>query len=237
MVVPCYKESTRGSFSKRLFSLNAQLETVFAPHDVSVIFVFDGRDFSAESTFYEFTRSFPSYGDWSSIVRPHNRGKGYSIIEGVKALECDYVLYTDADLPVDFEVARPWIEECEQNLGVVAYLGVRGVDYVHKDGLRSLGSKIAKWSERKQFGIDCPDTQCGFKMIHRPEFLVAAKSIMSTRWLFDVELIHLLETMGCVQWEKVEYKSEDTNSTLHPIVHLPGILAEWSLLFMRYVDF
>lgn len=234
VVVPCYRESSRPAFRERLVLLSQMVKEQFRGRDVKVMLVFDGEDKVGFDMYREFIRINKPYGEWRWIHRAANKGKGFSIMEGIKYLPADYVLFTDADFPVDFGVVGQWLNILDTGVEIDGFFAQREFFEYGRSLVRRLGGSLAQWSERVHFGIVCSDTQCGFKMVRRDAFLKYCSGITCTRWLFDVELVKLMEQSKRIYYAYVNYSSHDDNSSLRPVLHLPSILAEWGFLLWKY---
>src|SRR5512147_1232337 len=99
IVIPCYNESARlGSSLEKILSYSQS-----KGWRAEIVAVNDGsRDNTAE-----IVRSFERrYANVRLIENPGNRGKGYSVRNGMLNATGDYILFTDADLSSPIEEAE-----------------------------------------------------------------------------------------------------------------------------------
>jgi len=191
IVIPAYNEAAR---------LGATLQRVLAyvanqPWDLEIIVVNDGsRDDTAE-----ITRGYAEKNpNLRLLENPGNRGKGYSIRNGMLNATGDVLIFSDADL------SSP-IEEVPKLLAAIAAgadvaIGSRwlrsNLQTQRQPLYRQLFGRIFNIALRVILGLSYSDTQCGFKAFtHR-----AAQSIFTRqrieRWGFDPELLFLARRYG-----------------------------------------
>jgi glycosyltransferase involved in cell wall biosynthesis len=130
------------------------------------------------------------------IVHPENRGKGESIKTGMQYWfdrGVDYVILLDADgQHVPEEVTR--FTEAAGHNGAKVFVGSRmknteSMPFVRRAVNRYMSRRISQ-----ACGQDIPDTQCGFRMLHRdviPELLSGA-----SRFDYETEMLILVSRAG-----------------------------------------
>ena len=204
IVIPAYNERAR---------LASTLERVLAyvhaeSLDAEVIVVNDGsRDNTAEIV--------RGYAEKDPVLRlvenPGNRGKGYSVRNGVLNSRGRIILFSDADLSSPIEEAPKLFRALEDGADVA--IGSRWLKtelQTRKQPLhRQLFGRMFNLALRLVLGLQFADTQCGFKAFKRP----AAQRIFPLqkieRWGFDPELLFLARKFGYktaeipVQWGHV----------------------------------
>ena len=191
IVIPAYNESAR---------LGASLDSVFAyvhrqGWDAEVIVVNDGsRDNTAD-----IVRSHAEKEPMLRLVEnPGNRGKGYSVRNGVLHAEGRIILFSDADLSSPIEEAPKLFEVL--NAGADIAIGsrwLRAETQTQRQPLhRQLFGRIFNLLLRLTLGLQFADTQCGFKAFKR----AAAQAIFPLqkieRWGFDPEILFLARKLG-----------------------------------------
>jgi glycosyltransferase involved in cell wall biosynthesis len=158
-VIPAYHEAHHVAEVAR--RVRAQLEHVVVIDDGSN----DGTEEQARSSEVEV------------VVHPQNRGKGESIKTGLRYwLErgMDYIVTLDADgqhLPE--EIPR-FVEAATQNPEAKIFLGSRMSDTASMPFVRRMVNRYMSAKISRACGQKIPDTQCGFRMLHRdlvPDFL------------------------------------------------------------------
>jgi len=191
IVIPAYNESAR---------LGASLESVLAyihqqGWDAEVIVVNDGsRDNTAD-----IVRSYAAKEPILRLVEnPGNRGKGYSVRNGMLHAAGRIILFSDADLSSPIEEAPKLFEAL--NAGADIAIGsrwLRAETQTQRQPLhRQLFGRIFNLLLRLTLGLHFADTQCGFKAFKR----AAAQAIFPLqkieRWGFDPEILFLARKLG-----------------------------------------
>jgi len=191
IVIPAYNESER---------LGATLEKVLAyvrqqGWDAEVIVVNDGsRDNTAE-----IVRDFAAKNPILRLVEnPGNRGKGYSVRNGILNSRGDIVVFSDADLSSPIEEMPKLLEALAGGADIA--IGSRWLKaelQTHRQSLhRQLFGRVFNGLNRVVLGLKYKDTQCGFKAFTRR----AAQAILPLqrieRWGFDPEILFLARKFG-----------------------------------------
>jgi glycosyltransferase involved in cell wall biosynthesis len=151
------------------------------------------------------------------IVHPQNRGKGESIKTGLRHwLERDftYVIILDGD-----GQHRP--EEIERFLAAAVtraelLVGTRMNDVREMPLLRRSVNRYMSASISRLCGQPIPDTQCGFRMVHRsliPDLLGGAD-----RFEYETEMLILASRKGCrIESVPITTVYSDEVSSIHPV--------------------
>jgi glycosyltransferase involved in cell wall biosynthesis len=152
------------------------------------------------------------------IVHPRNRGKGETIKAGLRhwlEQQMDFVIVLDAD-----GQHRP--EEIDRFLalaasdGVALVLGNRMNDVVHMPRLRRVVNRYMSRVISGLCGQEIPDTQCGFRMVHRrviPELLCGA-----SRFDYETEMLILASRKGFrIDSVPISTVYSDEVSSIHPV--------------------
>ncbi len=125
------------------------------------------------------------------LVHKQNRGKGESIKAGLRhwlEREMDYVVLLDADgqhLPE--EISR-FLAAAAQNPEVKMFVGSRMNDVAAMPLLRRAVNRYMSRTISRVCGQTIPDTQCGFRMLHRD----VVQEILGGANRFDYETEMLL---------------------------------------------
>lgn len=118
-----------------------------------------------------------------------NRGKGYALREGVKAIQTSLIVYTDIDFPYEEKSVIAIAEKLIEGSDVV--LGHRGKDYYDKTPwFRKVVSKTLRWVLKTFLRLPTDDSQCGLKGYNQLGAAVFLKTKID-RFLFDLEFIKL----------------------------------------------
>jgi glycosyltransferase involved in cell wall biosynthesis len=178
-VIPAYQEEKRvGEVARRA---HAQLENVLVVDDGST-------DSTAE-------RARSSGVD--VVVHPQNRGKGESIKTGLRHwLErgSEYVVLLDADgqhLPE--EISR-FVDSAASESDAKIFIGSRMNNTSTMPLVRRIVNRYMSGKISRVCGQQIPDTQCGFRMLHRdiiPEVLSGA-----SRFEYETEMLIIASRKG-----------------------------------------
>jgi dolichyl-phosphate beta-glucosyltransferase len=190
IVIPAFNESRRIGDS-----LSKVCEFVKrAPFSFEVIVVNDG---STDRT-AEIVRQFECAGI-RLIQNGPNRGKGYSVRQGVLNATGTYVLFTDADLSAPIEELHKLYDIAERDKADIV-IGSRAVDrrYIerHQSPLREIGGIIFNRVARLVLGLDIWDTQCGFKLFHRARTRAIFEKQTTDGFGFDPEILFVAARKG-----------------------------------------
>jgi dolichyl-phosphate beta-glucosyltransferase len=191
IIIPAYNESAR---------IRATLDRVLAycrerGWDAEIIIVNDG---SRDNTI-EIVQEYAAANSRLRLLEnPGNRGKGYSVRNGMLHARGEMLLFSDADL------SSP-IEEAEKLFAAIAggadvAIGSRwlrsDLQSQRQPLYRQLFGRIFNLMLRITLGLTFRDTQCGFKAFTRR----AAQAIFPLqtveRWGFDPELLYLAKKFG-----------------------------------------
>lgn len=227
IVMPAYNESRRISAS-----LDKVLEYLTARNwDAEVIVVNDGsRDDTAAIV--------GGFVERDSRIRlienPGNRGKGYSVRNGMLHAQGELLIFTDADLSAPIEEAAK-LEAAIRNGADVA-IGSRWLRpemmTERQPLMRQLFGRIFNLHLRIFLGLGFKDTQCGLKAFTRQ----AAQQIFSRqhieRWGFDPELLFLARRLKFRVVEVPVEWAHDDRSKINPL--LDGIKMATEVLRVRW---
>jgi len=191
IVIPAYNESAR---------LGASLEKVLSfvhsqRWNAEVIVVNDGsRDDSAD-----IVRSLAAKDPILRLLEnPGNRGKGYSVRNGMLNAKGEILLFSDADLSSPIEEAPKLLKSLYEGWDIaIGSRWLRAETQTQRQPLhRQLFGRIFNLLLRLTLGLQFKDTQCGFKAFKRP----AAQAIFPLqkieRWGFDPEILFLARKLG-----------------------------------------
>jgi dolichyl-phosphate beta-glucosyltransferase len=229
IVLPAFNESER---------ISTTLEKIFAQAQRSgwqleVIVVNDGSTDDTARIVHEYA---VAHSELQLIENPGNRGKGYSVRNGMLHAHGDVLLFSDADL------SSP-IGEAEKLFAAIAggadiAIGSRWLDaklQVRRQPLyRQLFGRMFNVALRLILGLNFMDTQCGFKAFTR----TAAQSIFPLqkieRWGFDPELLYLARKQRLKIQEIPVAWSHREGTRINPFVDGMRMLGE--LLTIRWND-
>jgi len=211
-VIPAYNERDR---------ILPTLESVLAyagrqGWNAEVLVVDDGsRDETAE-----IVTQFAARHPMVRLVRnPGNRGKGYSVRNGMLRASGEILLFSDADL------ASP-IEESEKLFAAIAAgadiaIGSRWIRselQTQRQPLhRQLMGRLYNLLMRIVLGLNFKDTQCGFKAFKRSTAQRIFQFQKIERWGFDPELLYLARKFGLRVVEIPVAWAHQEGARIHPV--------------------
>lgn len=217
IVIPAYNEEKRlpGTLD-RVISYLAGSGWDFA----EVLVVDDGsRDATARVAQNLSTEKAPI----RVLRNPGNRGKGYSVRNGVQKAKGEWTLVTDADLstPIE-ELEKLWA--AARDAGAQVAIGSRALDRsligVHQPLLRESAGRLFNLAARIMTGLPFKDTQCGFKLFETGAAREIFRRQHIERFGFDVEALFVARRLSYavveipVQWNNVEGTKVSTFSGL-----------------------
>lgn len=193
IVIPAYNEE------KRLPATLNRLRCYFAQAhwDFSEIVVVD--DGSRDATVRVVQGLEPAGPPIRVLRNPGNRGKGYSVRNGVQKAKGDWTLVTDADLstPIE-ELEKLW--SAARDTGAQVVIGSRALDRsligVHQPWLRESAGKLFNAAARMITGLPFKDTQCGFKLFATSAAREIFRRQHIERFGFDVEALFIARRLG-----------------------------------------
>lgn len=234
IVIPAYDESAR---------VGLTLEKVLAyvagrGWDAEVIVVDDG---SRDNT----TQIVRSYADRNPRLRllenPGNRGKGYSVRNGMLHAHGDALLFSDADLSAPIEEAEKLFAALKDGADIA--IGSRwlqsDLQTERQSLIRQLFGRVFNLLLRITLGLKFKDTQCGFKLFTRQ----AAKTIFPLqsieRWGFDPELLYLAKKFNFKVAEVPVAWAHSEGTRINPLrdgakMFLEMLKIRWNALSGKY---
>ena len=191
IIIPAYNEGARLGAT-----LDRVLNYIAAQHwDAEVIVVNDGSRDQTPDLVRSYAQTHPTL---RLLENPGNRGKGYSVRNGMLNATGEILLFTDADLSAPIEEAPKLFAAIHSGADIA--IGSRWLrpelQSRRQSLLRQLYGRIFNLALRLVLGLKFKDTQCGFKAFTRQ----AAQEIFPRqrieRWGFDPELLYLARKLG-----------------------------------------
>jgi glycosyltransferase involved in cell wall biosynthesis len=191
IVIPSYNESARIRPT-----LDEILRYVQEQNwDVEILVVNDGSSDDTAQIVREYGKLHPQV---LLLENPGNRGKGYSVRNGMLHARGDICLFTDADLSSPITEARKLFDALAEGADIA--IGSRWLrselQTERQSLLRQAFGRIFNLVLRVILGLRFADTQCGFKAFRRD----AAQRIFPwqkiERWGFDPEILFLARRAG-----------------------------------------
>jgi glycosyltransferase involved in cell wall biosynthesis len=213
IVIPAYNEGERlgATLDKVLGYVRAQ------GWNAEVIVVNDGsRDNTAEIV-HGLAEKDPLL---RLVENPGNRGKGYSVRNGMLKARGEVVVFSDADLSSPIEEMPKLLQALAAGADIaIGSRWLRAELQTRRQSLhRQLFGRIFNVLLRIILGLKFKDTQCGFKAFTRR----AAQTILSLqrieRWGFDPEILFLARKFGFRVEEVPVLWGHSGGTRLHPLV-------------------
>ena len=229
LVIPAYNEGAR---------LAATLEKVLgymARHecDAEVIVVNDGSRDNTADIVRSFAQDHPSL---RLVENPGNRGKGYSVRNGVLHARGRIVLFTDADLSSPIEEVPKLLQALAAGSDIA--IGSRWLQaelQTKRQSLhRQLFGRIFNLLLRITLGLPFKDTQCGFKAFRQRAALAVFPLQKIEGWGFDPETLFLARKFGLKVQEVPVVWAHDGGTRIHPIADGARMFVE--MLRIRWYD-
>lgn len=212
IIIPAYNEGARlGATLDRVLSYVSE-----RGWDAEVLVVNDG---SSDNTADLVGQRAKMNAVLRLIENPGNRGKGYSVRNGMLKANGDILLFTDADLSAPIEQADKLFAEVESGADVA--VGSRWLQpdlQAHRQSLpRQFYGRTFNLVLRILLGLKFKDTQCGFKAFRR----AAAQKLFPLQtidgWGFDAELLYVGDRMGMKVQEIPVVWSDAEGTRIHPL--------------------
>jgi dolichyl-phosphate beta-glucosyltransferase len=229
IVIPAYNESAR---------LGATLEKVLAyvhaqNWDAEVIVVNDGsRDNTAD-----IVRSFAKEDPTLRLVEnPGNRGKGYSVRNGMLTARGRIVLFSDADLSSPIEEAPKLFHALDEGADIaIGSRWLRAETQTQRQPLhRQLFGRIFNLILRLTLGLQFADTQCGFKAFKQPAVQAIFPLQKIERCGFDPEILFLAQKLKFKVQEVPVAWAHREGTSINPL--LDGSRMMMEMLRIRWYD-
>lgn len=191
IVIPAYNEGQR---------IEQTLQRVLAcvynrQWNAEVLVIDDG---SSDTTREIVQRYMPTHDFLHLIPNQGNRGKGYSVRNGMLQAAGDVVLFTDADLSAPIEEAERLFEAIANGADVA--IGSRWLDRGRQTRnqpvYRRVFGRCFNKVTRTIMGLPYADTQCGFKAFRRSAAQTIFRLQRIERWGFDPELLFIARRLG-----------------------------------------
>ena len=236
IVIPAYNESDRIRPTLDEIIRHAQEQN----WDAEILVVDDGsRDDTAEIV-RAYSREHPQI---QLIQNPGNRGKGFSVRNGMLHARGDICLFTDADLSSPIAEAKKLFDAIRQGADIaIGSRWLRAELQTERQPLyRQAFGRIFNLLLRLVLGLHFVDTQCGFKAFRRE----AAQRIFPMqkieRWGFDPEILFLARRLGLRTVEVPVIWAHSEGTRLHPFrdgIRMFGdvIRIRWNALTGAYAN-
>ena len=233
IVLPSYKDAEllRSQLPAFIAWLNAKIGSY------ELIIVDDGSDDAGA------TENIAKENKVIFIRQEKNSGKGAAVRKGMLAAKGEYRIFTDADIPFEFEAIENFLHYIKEKEFDIA-IGDRRLsesNYFSKiKGARKVGSNIFTFFVGRFITTGFSDTQCGIKGFKGK----VADDLFSVARLngfaFDVEILYIaLKRNYDIKRLPVHFRSNHDDSSVSLMRHAPGMLMDlfrikWNHLRGKY---
>jgi len=191
IIIPAFNESRRLPAT-----LKAVLDFVRSqPFQTEVIVVNDGSTDGTANIVREFALHAPEI---RLLENPGNRGKGYSVRNGMLHALGEVVMFTDSDLSAPIEEADRLFAAISAGADIA--IGSRWLErgrQTHRQPLyRQFFGRCFNAVTRMVMGLHFADTQCGFKAFTRAATQTVFQLQTIERWGFDPEILFIALKRG-----------------------------------------
>jgi glycosyltransferase involved in cell wall biosynthesis len=234
IVIPAYNESARiGATMREVVDCVRE-----RGWDAEVIVVSDGSTDNTARLVLDFAQTAP---ELRLIENPGNRGKGYSVRNGLLQARGEIVMFTDADLSAPIAEAERLFAAIGSGADIA--IGSRWLEsgrQTHRQPLyRQFFGRCFNLITRTVMGLRFADTQCGFKAFTRAAAQTVFQLQTIERWGFDPEILfiatkrHLRIDEVSVSWG---HDARSRMSYLRDGMHMLREMAiiRWNALLGRY---
>ena len=192
IVIPAFNEEERLAESLKRIRAYAKGRSL----QFEVLVVDDG---STDGTAALVERTRCEFSELRLISNSRNRGKGFSVRQGMLEARGEIALFTDADLSAPIEEADKLLAALRDGAYDGA-IGSRAVDRslidVHQSRFREVAGIIFNHIVRWGVGLPFHDTQCGFKAFRREKSRVIFELQRTEGFGFDPEILFLAQKSG-----------------------------------------
>jgi dolichyl-phosphate beta-glucosyltransferase len=227
LVIPAYNETAR--IGTTLADVVRAVEA--NSWNAEVIVVDDGSTDNTAAIVKAVSEKYPFV---QLLSNGANRGKGYSVRNGMLHASGDIVLFTDADLSAPIDEAQRLFDVIREGADVA--IGSRWLDRgrqtVHQPLYRRFFGRCFNLVTRMIMRLPFADTQCGFKAFTRQAAQTVFQLQQIERWGFDPEILFIALKRGYVVREVPVTWGHDERTRISYLRDGLQMLKE--LLFVRW---
>jgi len=212
IIIPAFNEEQR--LPKTLEHLRQYLSS--ASYSSEVLVVDDGSTDGTRRVVKETEKDFPAL---RLIVNERNRGKGYSVRQGVREAAGEVILFFDADASTPIDQVEKFFPHFQDGADVL--IGSRSLPNsdvrVHQPWYRETMGRTFNLFVRFFVLRGFIDTQCGFKAFsHEAAHRIFTRQRLSG-FSFDVEILFIAGKLGYKIVEVPIVWINSPSSRVHPV--------------------
>ena len=210
-IIPAYNESSR--IRPTLDELLRYMHE--RNWDAEILVVDDGSRDDTAQIVREYGKSHPQI---LLVENPGNRGKGFSVRNGMLHARGDICLFTDADLSSPITEAQRLFDAIAGGADIaIGSRWLRSELQTERQPLyRQAFGRIFNLVLRIFLGLKFADTQCGFKAFRRDAAQRVFPLQRIERWGFDPEILFLARNLGFSVKEVPVVWAHSEGTRLHP---------------------
>lgn len=211
IIIPAYNEEKR---IHKILEAIIKYETD-SKRNVETIVVLDG---TPDNTLGAAKKYEGKVKNLMIVDRKENKGKGYTVKEGMEKASGKYMLFCDADNSTPVEQVEKLLKYAEDYEVVIGSRYIEGSKLaVSQSFFRKMGGRVINLFIRMLAIPGVKDTQCGFKLFQNKAGKEIFKQVTFDRWSFDIEVLAIarkkkfkIKQVG-ITWY------DDPHSTVNPI--------------------
>jgi glycosyltransferase involved in cell wall biosynthesis len=234
IVIPAFNEAARieSTLQKIIAYITAK------QWDAEIIVVNDGSDDGTVEIVEKYART---HRRLRLISNPGNRGKGYSVRNGMLHATGKLALFSDADLSSPIGEAEKLFDAIGQGADIAIgsrWLQVK-LQRKRQPLYRQLFGRAFNRLLRTMLALPFKDTQCGFKAFTRKSIDAIFPLQKVERWGFDPELLFLAKRFGFTIAEVPVAWSHREGTRINPLSDGPRMVFEmmtvwWNAITGKY---
>lgn len=225
IIVPCYNPS-ESNWAKNLHESYLEFVEQSGEKNTGLILINDGSTQNITDNDIAFLKE--KITNFRYLQHPKNKGKGYTLRQGVKEANAPYIILTDIDFPY---TTSSMIDICNTlKKGPDMAVGYRNQQYYTQVPWgRKVISKILRWFLDNILRLPTNDSQCGLKGFNQQGKTIFLETTIN-RFLFDLEFLMLAARRKNIniQTVNVQLKEGIVFSKMNP-----KVLLQESLNFIK----
>ena len=225
IVIPAYNEEERlGPTLERILAFTQSRDW-----NAEILVVNDGSRDRTPDIVSSYSKKYAAV---RLLNNPGNRGKGYSVRNGVLNATGEFILFTDADMSSPIEEAPKLLQALANGFDIaIGSRWARSELQTRRQSLaRQFLGRVFNILLRVLLRLDFKDTQCGFKAFRRE----AARAVFPLQriegWGFDPEVLFLADRLGFRIAEIPVRWGHDTRTRINPVVDGSRMVSDMLLI-------
>lgn len=155
-------------------------------HEFELIIMEDG---STDDTF-EICESFAQiHSEVRCFHSDARRGKGNAIKKGFTMAKGDYLIFIDADLPVELTAFPNLVNYLDKGYDIVVGSRYHEESILERSPYKTFKSRLYNYIINTVFGTSIKDHQCGFKSFRKTSMQGVFPMVNDSKFFFDTELL------------------------------------------------